>query len=185
MTRIVEELLATLYSNVSPYSASEEKYIDHGYPHTNILADLLKLLFKTIEPVYIVECGSMVGGSAIRMAQTSEAQIVCIDPFTGDVNMWDWERNDGWKFLRLENGIPTIYKRFLANCKEAGFEDRILPINCTTNVGIKLLQRLKDQEKQIHRTNKGCKLGRCIWSRTNKSILNHRPGGLVNILKTY
>jgi predicted O-methyltransferase YrrM len=136
-----------LYSNVSPYSASEEKYIDHGYPHTNILADLLELLFKTIDPVYIVASGSMVGGSAIRMAQTSEAQIVCIDPFTGDVNMWDWERNDGWKFLRLEKGIPTIYNRFLANCKEAGFEDRILPINCTTSVGIKLLQRLKDQER--------------------------------------
>ena len=94
----------------------------------------------------------MLGGSAIRMAQTlrnlnKNNEIICIDPFTGDVNMWDWEKNGGvgnggWRFLRLENGIPTIYKRFLANCKYGGYENQILPINCTTSVGIKLLQRL-------------------------------------------
>ena len=49
---------------------------------------------------------------------------------------------EGKKFLRLENGIPTIYKRFLANCKYNGYENKILPINATTSVGIKLLQRL-------------------------------------------
>lgn len=149
---IIAELLKTLYSDNSPYSSCEEKYIDHGYPHTNILYDLLQILFTNIEPTYIVECGSMVGGSAIRMAETlkknnKNTEIICIDPFTGDVNMWDWEKNDGWKFLRLENGIPTIYKRFLANCKYSGFENKILPINSTTNVGIKLLERLSQQNR--------------------------------------
>jgi hypothetical protein len=66
--------------------------------------------------------------------------------------MWDWEKNGGtggggWRFLRLENGIPTIYKRFLANCKYGGFEHKILPINATTSVGIKLLQRLFIQHR--------------------------------------
>ena len=149
---IIQQLLENLYSNNSPYLSYEEKYIDNGYPHTNILYDLLQLLFTKIEPNYIVECGSMLGGSAIRMAETlkninKNKEIICIDPFTGDVNMWDWERNDGWKFLRLENGIPTIYKRFLANCKYSGFEDKILPINATTSVGIKLLQRLITQNR--------------------------------------
>lgn len=149
---IIAELLANLYSGTSPYTSCEEKYVDHGYPHTNILPDLLKILFTTIRPTYIVECGSMLGGSAIRMAQVlkenaMDNEIVCIDPFTGDVNMWDWERNHGWKFLRLENGIPTIYKRFLANCKYGGFESKILPINATASVGVKLLQRLRDQRR--------------------------------------
>ena len=149
---IIQELLNNLYSNNSPYLTAEPKYIDNGYPHTNILTDLLQILFTTIDPTYIVECGSMIGGSAIIMARVLQennksTEIVCIDPFTGDVNMWDWERNDGWKFLRLENGIPTIYKRFLANCKYNGFENRILPINATTSVGIKLLQRLLEQNR--------------------------------------
>jgi len=116
------------------------------------LYDLLQVLFTNIEPTYIVECGSMLGGSAIRMAEVLKnndkpTEIICIDPFTGDVNMWDWEINDGWKFLRLENGIPTIYKRFLANCKYSGFENKILPINATTSVGIKLLKRLFSQNR--------------------------------------
>ena len=149
---IINELLNNLYSNISPYLSCEEKYIDNGYPHTNILYDLLQILFTNIEPTYIVECGSMLGGSAIRMAETlrnnnKSSEIICIDPFTGDVNMWDWERNDGWKFLRLENGISTIYKRFLANCKYSGFENKIFPINATTSVGIKLLQRLFIQNR--------------------------------------
>ena len=154
---IIPQLLNNLYSNNSPYLSCEEKYIDHGYPHTNILYDLLHILFTNIEPTYIVECGSMLGGSAIRMAETlknnnKSTEIICIDPFTGDVNMWDWEKNGGmghggWRFLRLENGIPTIYKRFLANCKYSGFENKILPINATTSVGIKLLQRLFNQTR--------------------------------------
>jgi hypothetical protein len=149
---IIQQLLENLYSNNSPYLSCEEKYIDNEYPHTNILYDLLQILFINIEPNYIVECGSMLGGSAIRMAETlkwhnKSTEIICIDPFTGDVNMWDWERNGGWKFLCLENGIPTIYKRFLANCKYSGFEDKILPINATTSVGIKLLQRLVTQNR--------------------------------------
>ena len=149
---IIKQLLDNLYSNKSPYLSCEEKYIDDGYPHTNILYDLLQILFTNIEPTYIVECGSMLGGSAIKMAEilkknNKTTEIICIDPFTGDVNMWDWEKkggtgNGGWRFLRLENGIPTIYKRFLANCKYSGFENKILPINTTTSVGIKLLQRL-------------------------------------------
>lgn len=154
---IIQELLHNLYSSNSPYLSCEEKYIDKGYPHTNILYDLLQILFTNIEPNYIVECGSMLGGSAIRMAETlkhlnKNTEIICIDPFTGDVNMWDWEKNGGcggggWRFLRLENGIPTIYKRFLANCKYSGFENKILPINATTSVGIKLLQRLFSQNR--------------------------------------
>ncbi len=91
----------------------------------------------------------MLDGSAIRMAETlkknnKSTKIICIDPFTGDVNMLDWEKNGGtgnggWRFLKLKNGILTIYKRFLANCKYNGFENKILPINTTTTVGIKLL----------------------------------------------
>ena len=149
---IIQQLLENLYSNNSPYLSCEEKYIDNGYPHTNILPDLLEILFTNVEPNYIVECGSMLGGSAIKMAETLKkknkpTEIICIDPFTGDVNMWDWEKNSDWKHLRLENGIPTIYKRFLANCKYSGFEDKILPINATTSVGIKLLQRLLTQNR--------------------------------------
>ena len=34
---IINELLRNLYSNNSPYLSCEKKYVDNGYPHTNIL----------------------------------------------------------------------------------------------------------------------------------------------------
>ena len=72
---LLNELLSNLYSNNSPYLSCEEKYVDNGYPHTNILYDLLQILFTNLEPTYIVECGSMLGGSAIRMAETLKKTI--------------------------------------------------------------------------------------------------------------
>jgi len=153
---IIDELLSTLYSNISPYNQYSFWNIDKGYPHTNIKKELLDCLFNHIIPTYIVECGSMCGGSAIIMTETLckknlDSEIICIDPFTGDVNMWDWEKNDleknSWRFLKLENGKPTIFDRFIANCKSSGFENKILPISCTTLVGVKLLKRLYDQQR--------------------------------------
>lgn len=141
---VIQELLDTLYSNVSPYESADSKYVDERYPHTNLTEVLFHALLDQIGGVgYVAECGSMVGGSAIKMAHARDGlEIVCFDPFTGDVNMWDWEQEATWKFLHLEKGIPTIYKRFLANCRAADLENRILPVNCTATVGMKLLQRL-------------------------------------------
>lgn len=146
---IISQLLKCLYSSGSPYLSYDIEYADNGYPHTHIDNELMIVLFSLIKPTYVVECGSMLGGSAIKISQAlnGEHDVICIDPFTGDVNMWDWESAAEWKFLRLENGIPTIYKRFIANCKKAGLDDKILPINCTTIVGTKLLKRLYDQKR--------------------------------------
>ena len=144
---IVQEILQNLYSNISPYESCDMSYVDDNYPHTNIDSQLVSVLTNHLEPNYIVECGSMVGGSAIIMANISKKPVLCIDPFTGDVNMWDWEKDSKYKFLRLENGIPTIYKRFLANCKSRMLDKQILPINCTTIVGLKLLNKLYQQKR--------------------------------------
>lgn len=145
---IIKELLQTLYSEGSPYDGVDLTYADRSYPHTNVMPRLLDQLFEHVVPTYIVECGSMTGGSVKIIADCSkrEHDIVCIDPFTGDVNMWAWSNESQSKmFLRLESGIPTIYKRFLANCVSDGLQHVVLPINCTANVGLKLLLRLKNE----------------------------------------
>lgn len=149
------ELLETLYSNVNPYDYSEKKYRNLEYPHTNIIPELLSVLFSNIEPTYVMECGSMHGGSIIEIQKAlhklgQNKDCICVDPFTGDVNMWCWEAEalgKFWLFLNLENGIPTIYKRFLANIKESGYDNLILPINCTTTVGTKIIRRLYDEDR--------------------------------------
>lgn len=148
---IIKELLQTLYCEGSPYDAVDLTYADRSYPHTNVMPRLLDQLFELVVPTYIVECGSMTGGSAKVLADCSkrEHDIICIDPFTGDVNMWAWtnDPSKSRKFLDLKNGIPTIYKHFLANCVNDGLQHVVLPINCTANVGLKLLLRLKNEKR--------------------------------------
>jgi predicted O-methyltransferase YrrM len=149
--RIIKELAKELYGMDSPFTYADVRYRDEGYPHTNLSPDVIASVLDTVRPHFWLELGSMLGGSAIRVAEMvkrkgTTTNIVCIDPFTGDVNMWAQEqpaRKAGkWQFLRLERGRPSIYDRFLANVTAAGHEDIILPIAATSIVGIKLLQRL-------------------------------------------
>jgi len=152
--QIYTELLVNLYDGESPYLSASSEWIDKEYPHTNLSTELVQVLFALLPPKFVLEIGSMLGGSAIRMAQVikelnADASIICMDPFTGDVNMWDWEkeaREKGkWRFLRLDNGVPTIYKRFLANVVDNKASDIILPISVTSIVGMRLLERLNGQ----------------------------------------
>ena len=121
---LIKELLDNLYNGQSPYSAVDIRYRDEDYPHTNITTELLETLFVHVhEPRFILEFGSMLGGSAMIMAQSVkrhgyDANIVCVDPFTGDANMWGWEavRNDVLTFSReitidesaLENALNLL-----------------------------------------------------------------------------
>lgn len=150
---IRRELLAEIFSWQDPFLAAQSKYVDPGYPHSSIRTapELVEAVLRALRPTFWLEIGSMLGGSAILTAELVKrvglrCGVVAIDPFCGDVNMWAWEhehRRDGkWLFLRLEDGAPTIYRRFLANVMAAGHHDVILPIATTSTVGMKLLARL-------------------------------------------
>lgn len=153
---IFDELVNELYSGASPYAYADPAKHDNGYPHTNILDELVDAILIEFKPEFWLEIGSMLGNSAIRVASAVKSNrlntsIICLDPFTGDVNMWAWEKNlqqeNKWRFLGLDKGRPTIYDRFLANVIKAEHDNIILPINCTSMVGIKLIQRLYDESR--------------------------------------
>jgi predicted O-methyltransferase YrrM len=150
------QLLSSLYGTEGPYTGAAPRYRDEGYPHTNLIPEVVASVLDVVRPRFWLELGSMLGGSAIRVADAVKSgshatQIVCVDPFTGDVNMWAWEQPKKtageWQFLRLERGKPTIYDRFLANVAAAGHADVILPIAATSIVGLKLLRRLANESR--------------------------------------
>lgn len=156
---ITQQIINELYLGVSPFSFTDSSMRDPGYPHTNIIPTTVDKILLDVRPSFWLEIGAMTGGSAIRVAQRIKAlqlstHIVCVDPFTGDVNMWDWEKRlteqHQWRFLALKNGRPSIYDRFMANIDENGHSDIIVPIQCTSIVGIKLLKRLHEQGRITH-----------------------------------
>lgn len=157
---LYDELIKELYVGDSPYAYADIKNVDNGYPHTNILEDLVQAILTEFSPVSWLEIGSMLGNSAIKVANKVKelhmpTTIVCIDPFTGDVNMWAWEKGlhveNKWKFLNLVKGKPSIYDRFLSNVVAAYHDDIIIPINCTSIVGINLLERLFRENRISHK----------------------------------
>jgi hypothetical protein len=155
---VCEELRMNLYGGVNPYSVAAYGYLDANYPHTNIRPDLVRQIIRKYRPKFWLELGSFVGGSAkivskVAKEEAVDTSIVCCDPFSGDVNMWDWEREsqveggDGkpYRFLNLEMGLPTIYKRFLANMFFSGGAVNAIPIQATSVVAIRLIKRLSEQ----------------------------------------
>lgn len=160
MAKVNDEILANLYSGDNPYKTAQIKWIDQNYPHTNISSTLIEYILSNHQPAFWLELGSFIGNSAIKVAQSAketnvQTGIICCDPFCGDVNMWDWEAksviagNNGhpYKFLALQDGLPTIYQRFLANVLFSGYANSITPIQATSLVGIKLIERLSIQNR--------------------------------------
>jgi hypothetical protein len=162
MSTINSEIINQLYCGCAPFIEARDKYLDINYPHTNIKSELIDYLIEQYRPKFWLELGSFVGDSALKVANSvkknnTETGIICCDPFCGDVNMWDWITNplpslkgiDGqsYDFLKLENGIPTIYQRFLANIFFSGHSDIITPIQITSIVGVRLIERLYKQQR--------------------------------------
>ena len=142
-------LLRELFAGVDPMDAANASLVDNGYPHTHMRSALVSAVLRAHEQqhrsnvTFWLECGSMLGGSLIRTAKVAQKlgladglSLVAIDPFTGDVNMWAdetraTETNARFRFLRLRDGHPTIYERFLANVARAGLREAVLPIRTT------------------------------------------------------
>jgi predicted O-methyltransferase YrrM len=147
-------LLDELWHGESPFLFADLRQRDNGYPNSNIQPDLIDAVLVTLAPSFWLEVGTMIGGSAITVANAVkrlglQTSICCVDPFTGDVNMWDWEKANRakgeWSYLKLEAGRPTIYERFLANVRLQGHEDIIAPLPATSMVGMRLIERLVAQ----------------------------------------
>jgi hypothetical protein len=109
-----------------------------------------------LEIEFYLEVGSFKAGSITLLAALLKehynnwklTSLVCMDPFTGDVNMWDWNdgKNRGHDFLAMGlDGRPRIFETFMANVIDKGHQDLILPMTVGGLVGMKLLLRLKQQ----------------------------------------
>lgn len=107
------------------------------YPHSSLWLEGHKVMDRLLqefgnEPIkFIVEAGSMHGGSAIRMAMELDKRgmhdvpILCIDPWTGDLNMW--LNRIVWDHLDVRDGRATTFDQFMLNVKAAIHGGHITP----------------------------------------------------------
>ena len=155
---IRQQIIDELWNGLDPLeSFQDKKFIDNGYPHTNVKQTLVDVLLNVTRPFFVLEVGSMLGGSAkilagrLKVLGHSNSSVVCVDPFTGDVNMWAWERkiheDSKWSFLNVSDGRVRIYDRFGANMVAAGFQSVVVPISVSSIVGMRLIHRLVGEKR--------------------------------------
>merc|ERR1719387_1367596 len=163
-TRIVYKTLkAELYGDKDPYSLLDAAHgdynPDHAYPMSNLKEGVVDHVLKyTGGPKFWLEVGSFIGNSAITTARQIKkaglrTSIIAVDPFTGDVNMWAWNKGltgpNKFNYMEMDStGSGRIYETFLANVKAAGHQDTVLPVRASSLVGMRLLTRLQ-QEKRL------------------------------------
>merc|ERR550537_466050 len=58
-----------------------------------------------------------------------DVPILCIDPWTGDLNMW--LNRVVWEHLGVRDGRPTTYDQFMVNVRQAITEGTISPNHIT------------------------------------------------------
>lgn len=159
--RINQQLIDDIFRGVDPFAQSVVVEPDWSYPHTNWRPDFFESLWtQYVRPNhgaldFYLEVGSFKGGSITRLADLlkkkcrnwKNVSLVCMDPFTGDVNMWDWNHQGGSTEYRHNfldtgpDGRPRIFERFMANVADKGHQDMVLPVVVGGLVGMKLIDR--------------------------------------------
>ena len=146
-------LLHELLEGQDPFLWANASDVDLSYPHQSLNHQLANALFAQLNmsrPFLYVEAGCLTGGSllvvarALRALGAHKVTMLAIDPFTGDKGMWVFHL-----FLGLRRGRPSIMERFLANVKEAGFAQSVVPMQATASAGLKALYWLHTRGRPV------------------------------------
>lgn len=105
-------------------------------------------LIADIQPELVIEVGSWLGASALRMAeklkeQSTDARVLCVDTWLGAAEFWDSKKDpERYEALSLKSGFPTVFYQFVANVIHAGAEDVVVPFPQTSaNAAVWLKKR--------------------------------------------
>jgi len=168
---IIARLRDELFTDVDPYAylntvCGQVYRPQLRYPDSHLTPELIQSVLSFVKDVRLwVEVGSFIGSSAITTAKTLKelnlsTGLVCIDPFTGVVDMWSTRKafrdatgirsrqgaqvSDG-PLLMDEFGHSRIYELFLANVMSQGHQDIVMPLRVSSITGMRLLREVYEQ----------------------------------------
>lgn len=134
-----------LLHKVDPYSGFDFFQWPENITGWNYEQPAFDHFIPKLKPTRILEVGTWLGASALRMAERCyleglKTEIVCVDTWLGS---WDfWKHNDGagvYESLKHLNGYPQVYYQFLANVCHKNFQDVITPFAQTSINAARLL----------------------------------------------
>lgn len=148
-------LLKTIYKE-SPYKdfPLADYPAKEGGWHSE--SSLFAKLISEMEPELVIEVGTWLGGSALRMAeklkaQSADSRILCVDTWLGAAEFWDSPKDpERYEALELKNGFPSVFYQFLANVLHAGLEHTVIPFPQTSANAAVWLKKRKVTSKLIY-----------------------------------
>lgn len=102
------------------------------------------------KPNIIIEVGSFLGYSAIKMAkeikkQNLNTKIICVDTWLGSPEHYLMYKDKTDIRLNYVNGYPTLYHKFISNVILNDVQDIIYPFPFPSSIAFKILKNLFDK----------------------------------------
>jgi len=102
---------------------------------------------NTYKPKLIVEVGSFLGYSAIKMAKEVKRQnldtiIICVDTWLGSPEHYEMFKDKHDDRLGYINGYPTLYHKFISNVILNDVHEIINPFPYPSSIAYKILDKL-------------------------------------------
>lgn len=149
-----QNLVDKIHLGVNPYDG----YNPSGFPASQCF-DMVspyanfKDMINRLRPGLIIEVGSFLGGSSIRMAEAvksaglTNTAILCVDTWLAEQILWSLPQQR--QMLRIQFGRPMFYYTFLSNVIDARLQDVIVPLSMPSLSAGRYIKQLGFTSKMI------------------------------------
>lgn len=108
---------------------------------------LYEAWINNYKPNLIVEVGSFLGYSAIKMAKEIQrlglpTKVICVDTWLGSPEHYRMYKQKEDVRIGYKNGYPTLYQKFVTGVIESGVQDVIIPFPYPSSVAYKILKNV-------------------------------------------
>jgi hypothetical protein len=99
------------------------------------------------KPNVVIEVGSFLGYSAIKMAKEVKrlelpTKIICVDTWLGSPEHYFMYKSKKDMRIGYKNGYPTLYQKFVASVIQNEVQDIICPLPFPSSIAYKILEKI-------------------------------------------
>jgi hypothetical protein len=126
--------------DISPYVNSLE-------PGSMPADGLYEAWMQNYKPNVVIEVGSFLGYSAIKMAKEVKkmglpTKIICVDTWLGSPEHYRMYKAKEDVRIGYKNGYPTLYQKFITSAIENEVQDIICPLPYPSSIAFKILKNI-------------------------------------------
>jgi predicted O-methyltransferase YrrM len=108
---------------------------------------LYEYWIQNTKPNLVIEVGSFLGYSAIKMAKEVKrlglpTKIICVDTWLGSPEHYRMYKAKEDIRIGYKNGYPTLYQKFITSVIENDVQDIIIPFPYPSSVAYKILDKV-------------------------------------------